>query len=65
MFYVRYTLGFVFSNKYDTNKKHPWGGKGRIILKLQNDINIPDENNSSIICGYEGGVFSKVGWGQI
>ena len=30
-------------------KKDPWGGKGGIILKLQNDNNVSDGNNSSMI----------------
>ena len=30
-------------------KKHTWGGKGGIILKLRNDINIPDVRNGSMI----------------
>ena len=34
-FAVRYTIEFVFLNKYDATKKGPWGGKGGIILKLQ------------------------------
>ena len=46
-----YTAGFVFPNKYDTTEKHPLGGKGGLILKLRNYINIPDENNSLIIRG--------------
>ena len=50
-FTVRYTVAFLFSNKYDAFKNNPWGGKGCIILKLWNDINIPDENNGSMICG--------------
>ena len=50
-FSVRYTVGFFFSNKYDTTKKHPWGGEGGIILKLRNDIDIPNGNNSLIIHG--------------
>ena len=41
---------FIF-NKYDATKKYPWGGKCGIILKLQNDISIPDRNNSSEIRG--------------
>ena len=48
---VRYAVGFLFSNKYDTIEKHPWGGKGGIVSKLRNDINIPDGKNSLIICG--------------
>ena len=32
-------------------KKDPWGGKGGIILKLQNDNNISDGNNSLMIRG--------------
>ena len=32
-FAVRYTVGFVFSNKYDATKNHPWGGKGGIVSK--------------------------------
>ena len=50
-FAVRYTVEFVFFNKYDATKKDPWGGKGGIILKLQNDNNISDGNNSSMIRG--------------
>ena len=46
---MRYTVGFSFLNKYDATKKHPWGGKGSIILKLQNDINIPNRNNISMV----------------
>ena len=49
-FSVRYTDGFSFLNKYDSIEKHPWGGKGGIISKLRNDINIPNGNNSSMIC---------------
>ena len=48
---MKYTVGFVFLNKYDATKNHPWGGKGGIILKLGNDIHIPEENNSSMIRG--------------
>ena len=48
---MRYTIEFVFFNKYDATEKDPWGGKGGIILKLQNDNNISDGNNSSMICG--------------
>ena len=50
-FAVRYTVGFVFLNKYYATENHHWGGKFGIILKLGNDIHIPDENNSSMICG--------------
>ena len=50
-FSMRYTVGFVFSNEYDATENHPWGGKGGIILKLQNYINIPDGNRGSMICG--------------
>ena len=50
-FDVRYTVGFVFSNRYYSTEKHTWGGKGGIILKIQNDINIPNGNNSSVIRG--------------
>ena len=32
-------------------KNHPWDGKGGIISKLQNYINIPDGNNSTVIRG--------------
>ena len=32
-------------------KTDPWGGKVGIILKLQNDNNISDGNNSSMIRG--------------
>ena len=42
-FAVRYIVEFVFSIKYDETKKYPWGGKGDIILKLRNDINIPEQ----------------------
>ena len=31
-FAVRYTIEFVFLNKYDATKKDPWGGKGGIIF---------------------------------
>ena len=48
---MRNTVGFVFFNKYDATKNYPWGGKGGIISKLQNDINILDGNNSSMIRG--------------
>ena len=48
---MSYTVGFVFSNKYNATKNNPWGGKIGIISKLRNDINIPDGNNSLIICG--------------
>ena len=48
-FAVKYTFGFFFSNKYYATKKHPWDGKCGIILKIQNNINIPDGNNSLII----------------
>ena len=47
---MRYTVEFFFFNKYDATAKDPWGGKGGIILKLQNDNNISDGNNSSMIC---------------
>ena len=50
-FSVRYTVIFLFLNKYDATKKNPWGGEDGIILKLRNDINISNENNSSLICG--------------
>ena len=50
-FSVRYTVGFFFFNKYDATEKHTWGGKSGIILKLRNDINIPNQNNSSVIFG--------------
>ena len=50
-FSVRYSVGFLFSDKYDATKNHPWGGKGGIILKLQNNINIPDGTRSSMIRG--------------
>ena len=50
-FAVRYTVGFIFSKKYDATKNHSWGGKGGIISKLRNYITIPDGNNSSVICG--------------
>ena len=49
-FNVRCTVGFVFLNKYDATKNNPWGEKGDIISKLRNDINIPDGNNSLMIC---------------
>ena len=48
---MRYTVGFVFLNKYDATKNRTWGVKGGIILKLRNDINIPDGTRSSMICG--------------
>ena len=48
---MRYTIEFGFLNKYDATEKDPWGGKSGIILKLQNDNNISDGNNSSIIRG--------------
>ena len=38
-FAVRYTIEFVFLNKYYATEKDPWGGKGGIILKLRNDNN--------------------------
>ena len=50
-FAVRCTVEFVFFDKYDATEKDPWGGKGGIILKLQNDNNISDGNNSSMIRG--------------
>ena len=50
-FAVRYTVEFVFLNKYDATEKDTWVGKGRIILKLRNDNNISDGNNSSMIYG--------------
>ena len=50
-FAVRYNIKFVFLNKYDGTEKDPWGGKGGIILKLRNDNNISDGNNSSMIRG--------------
>ena len=46
---MRYTVGFVFSNKYDATKNHPWCGKVGIISKLRNDINPLDGNNSLMI----------------
>ena len=49
-FSVRYTFGFVFSNKYDATKTHPWGGKCGIISKLLNCINTSNVNNSLVIC---------------
>ena len=30
-FAVRYTVGFLFLNKYDATKEHPWCGKGGTI----------------------------------
>ena len=48
---MRYTVEFVFLNKYDATEKDTWGGKGGIILKLRNDNNIYDGNNSSMIRG--------------
>ena len=48
---MRYTVEFVFLNKYDATEKDPWGGKGGIVLKLQNDNNISDGNISSMIRG--------------
>ena len=48
---MRYTVEFAFLNKHDATKKDPWGGKGGIILKLRNDNNISDGNNSLIIRG--------------
>ena len=62
---MRYTVGFVFSNKYDTIKNHNWGEKGGIVSKLRNYINIPDGTHSSMICRYEGCVVSEGGWSQI
>ena len=50
-FSVRYTVEFVFLNKYDGTKKDPWGEKTGIILMLQNENNISDGNNSLMICG--------------
>ena len=47
-FDVRYTIEFFFFN---ATEEYPWGGKVGIILKLQNDNNISDGNNSSIIHG--------------
>ena len=44
-------LDFNFFNKYDETKEHPWGGKGGNILKLLNDINIPNRKNNLMICG--------------
>ena len=44
-------LDLYFLNKYNATEKHPWGGKGGIILKLWTDIHIPDGNNSSMIHG--------------
>ena len=32
-------------------KRHPWGRKSGTILKLINDINIPNVNNSSMFRG--------------
>ena len=32
-------------------KNYPWSGKGDIISKPQNDINITDKNNTSMIRG--------------
>ena len=32
-FAMRYTVVFLFSNKYDATKNHPWGGKGGIVSK--------------------------------
>ena len=48
---MRYTVLFLFFNSYDATKNNPWSRKGGIISKLQNDINIPDENNSLMIRG--------------
>ena len=48
---MRYTVGFSFLNKYDATKNHPWSGKGGIILKLWNYINITNGNNTLMICG--------------
>ena len=50
-FSVRYTVEFVFLNRYDATENDPWGGKGGIILKLRNDNNISNGNNSSMIRG--------------
>ena len=50
-FAMRCTIEFVFLNKYDATENDPWGGKGGIVLKLRNDNNISDGNNSSMICG--------------
>ena len=50
-FSVRYTVGIFFSNKYDATKNYPWGGKGGIISKLRNYINIPNGTHSSMIRG--------------
>ena len=50
-FDVRYNVGFLFLNKYDATKNHPWGGKCGIILKLRNDINIPDGTHSLMTRG--------------
>ena len=50
-FAVRYTVEFVFLNKYDATEKHSWGRKGGITMKLRNDINIQDGINISMICG--------------
>ena len=49
-FAVRYTVRFVFLNKYDATENHPWGRKVGIISKSKNDINITNGNNSSMIC---------------
>ena len=46
---MRYPVGFFFSNRYDAAKNYPWGGKGGIISKFRNDINIPDGNRSLMI----------------
>ena len=48
---MRYNVGYVFLNKYDATKNHPWGGKCGIISKLQKDINIPDGTRSLMIHG--------------
>ena len=50
-FTAMYAVGFFFLNKNDATKKHPWGGKGGIISKIKNDINISDGNNSLKIRG--------------
>ena len=42
VFAVRYTVRFVFFNKYDGTEKNTWGGKGGIISKIRNDINISE-----------------------
>ena len=44
-------LNFYFLNKHHATKKYTWGGKGGILLKLWNDIDIPDGNICSMIRG--------------